>query len=328
MAYVFNPITGKLDDAGTPTTDASLLTSGTLADARLSANVSLDNINNNFSASQTFAGSANTAPSQTAASGSSLMTRDLSDDRFVNKSISTLPAPTFTSGSGSTLCQVWLKESWVIPAQVNGLSSNNSYGAQYISGIYSVKGATGSSTKICNNGNASGFVAGSAGVINYCGSFRDTGVANSDFVGNGNSVDLLSNVVSSRFRLYNSGVASNGLRYRFSVNFAASAGDTIVMSPSGHTFVVDRTITDATVFTSSVVGGVFVRTINGGGTPTGTDVSLTVNGGSSIVTTFSANSASNTSTMPECVLFPSSTGWNLIIKTFGTSGFFQLETIF
>jgi hypothetical protein len=83
MPYVFNPITGKLDDAGTPTTDASLLTSGTLADARLSANVSLDNINNNFSASQTFAGSANTAPNQTAASGSSLMTRDLVDQRIL-----------------------------------------------------------------------------------------------------------------------------------------------------------------------------------------------------------------------------------------------------
>jgi len=83
MAYVFNPITGKLDDVGTPTTDASLLTSGTLSDSRLSANVSLDNINNNFSASQTFAGSANTAPNQTAASGSSLMTRDLVDQRMI-----------------------------------------------------------------------------------------------------------------------------------------------------------------------------------------------------------------------------------------------------
>jgi hypothetical protein len=66
----------------TVTTDASLLTSGTLADARLSANVSLNDINNDFSASQTFAGSANTAPNQTAASGSSLMTRDLGDARY------------------------------------------------------------------------------------------------------------------------------------------------------------------------------------------------------------------------------------------------------
>jgi len=69
------------------TTDASLLTSGTLSDSRLSANVSLDNINNNFSASQTFAGSANTAPNQTAASGSSLMTRDLVDERRVIASL-------------------------------------------------------------------------------------------------------------------------------------------------------------------------------------------------------------------------------------------------
>jgi hypothetical protein len=64
-------------------TDASLLTSGTLSDSRLSANVILDNINNNFSASQRFAGSANTAPNQTAASGSSLMTRSLLDARAI-----------------------------------------------------------------------------------------------------------------------------------------------------------------------------------------------------------------------------------------------------
>jgi len=57
--------------------NASWLNEGTLSDSRLSANVSLDNQNNNFSASQTFAGSANTAPNQTAESGSSLMTRDL-----------------------------------------------------------------------------------------------------------------------------------------------------------------------------------------------------------------------------------------------------------
>lgn len=108
MAYAFNPLTGKLDDVGAAqvnsdwnalsgvaqilnkptipaaTTDASLLTSGTLSDSRLSANVSLDNINNNFSASQTFAGSANTAPNQTASSGSSLMTRDLVESSLIS----------------------------------------------------------------------------------------------------------------------------------------------------------------------------------------------------------------------------------------------------
>lgn len=105
MAYVFNPITGKLDDAGNPTTDASLLTSGTLSDSRLSANVSLDDQNNNFSASQTFAGSANTAPNQTAASGSSIMTRSLADDRawqFITPAQLIIPASGFSFGTANS----------------------------------------------------------------------------------------------------------------------------------------------------------------------------------------------------------------------------------
>jgi len=64
MGYQFNPITGKLDlvgSGGGATTDASLLTSGTLADARLSSNVTLDNINNNFTAGQTISAAANTS---------------------------------------------------------------------------------------------------------------------------------------------------------------------------------------------------------------------------------------------------------------------------
>jgi hypothetical protein len=65
MAFAFNPITGKLDlvgsGGGSATTDASLLTSGTLADARLSSNVSLDNLNNNFTVGQTITAPANTS---------------------------------------------------------------------------------------------------------------------------------------------------------------------------------------------------------------------------------------------------------------------------
>jgi len=63
MAYKFNPFTGNFDDSGSggATTDASLLTSGTLDDARLSSNVSLDNQNNNFTAGQTIAAAANTS---------------------------------------------------------------------------------------------------------------------------------------------------------------------------------------------------------------------------------------------------------------------------
>jgi hypothetical protein len=61
MPFVFNPVTGKLDFVNPPTTDASLLTTGTLADARLSSNVSLDNINNNFTAGQSITAAANTS---------------------------------------------------------------------------------------------------------------------------------------------------------------------------------------------------------------------------------------------------------------------------
>ena len=65
MAFAFNPLTGKLDlvgsGGGSATTDASLLTSGTLADARLSSNVALDNVNNSFSVGQTITAAANTS---------------------------------------------------------------------------------------------------------------------------------------------------------------------------------------------------------------------------------------------------------------------------
>jgi len=64
MGYQFNPITGKLDlvgSGGSATTDASLLTTGTLALARLDPLVSLDNINNNFTAGQSITAAANTS---------------------------------------------------------------------------------------------------------------------------------------------------------------------------------------------------------------------------------------------------------------------------
>jgi len=48
-------------DASPPTTNASLLTSGTLEDARLSSNVALDNQNNSFTAGQSITATANTS---------------------------------------------------------------------------------------------------------------------------------------------------------------------------------------------------------------------------------------------------------------------------
>jgi hypothetical protein len=72
--------TGPQGPAGTQTTSASDLTSGTLADARLSSNVPLKDAANTFTANQTLNGTNNVAPNQTAASGSSVITRQLLDD--------------------------------------------------------------------------------------------------------------------------------------------------------------------------------------------------------------------------------------------------------
>ena len=72
---------GPTGPAGTATTDASELTTGTLDDARLSGNVPLEDAANTFTQNQTLDGTNNVAPNQTAASGSSLMTRDLVDAR-------------------------------------------------------------------------------------------------------------------------------------------------------------------------------------------------------------------------------------------------------
>ena len=77
--------TGSQGPAGTATTDASELTTGTLDDARLSGNVPLEDAANTFSANQTLDGTNNTAPNQTAASGSSVMTRDLTDDAIFRR---------------------------------------------------------------------------------------------------------------------------------------------------------------------------------------------------------------------------------------------------
>jgi hypothetical protein len=72
------------DKSGTlATTDAADLTSGTLADARLSSNVPLKDASNTFAQNQTLDGTNNVAPNQTAASGSSIMTRALGDVRYM-----------------------------------------------------------------------------------------------------------------------------------------------------------------------------------------------------------------------------------------------------
>ena len=79
--------TGPQGPAGTQTTNASDLTSGTLADARLSSNVPLKDAANTYTQNQTLNGTNNVAPNQTAASGSSLITRSLLDDANIDTRI-------------------------------------------------------------------------------------------------------------------------------------------------------------------------------------------------------------------------------------------------
>jgi hypothetical protein len=309
----------RLTDARTPTAhthSAAAITSGTLSIDRLDPLVSLDNVNNNFSVNQTFAGTNNTAPNQTAASGSSLMTRDLGDARYPLRSITAAPTATYSSNGGQNI--TWLTELWQIPAGFFGFNQNNFLMGNFARGKYVIRGNS-PSLRIAP------YTGYTVQNINQCaGTFIDPGVFVSTFSSSSNAVDLLANAVFSRFRLYNSGIPSRGLRYRFSANFAANAGDVIVMSPSGHTFIVDIPITDATVFTNTTTGGVFVQAITSSGTPSASDTSLTVNGGAAISTTFAANSASNTSTMPEGILFPSSTGWHIWNRVLGAAGEFSI----
>lgn len=166
----------------------------------------------------------------------------------------------------------------------------------------------------------------SAGNVNNIGAVFIADSHSGSFGSDIGGVKYMTNTVSNRLKLHNSGVNSDGLRYRFTVNFAANAGDTIVMSPSGHTFIVDQTITDATVFTDRSTGGVFVRSITGpyGTAPTGADTSLTVNGGGAITTTFAENSATATSTMPDALIFPSSSGWYIWDGNFSSRGTFKV----
>jgi hypothetical protein len=101
------------DKSGTiATTDASDLTSGTLADARLSSNVPLKDAANTFSSNQTLNGTNNVAPNQTAASGSSVMTRGLvnTERLLALHSVRILGAYAFgASGAGSTAVENYVR---------------------------------------------------------------------------------------------------------------------------------------------------------------------------------------------------------------------------
>jgi hypothetical protein len=93
---------GDQGPPGTATTDAADLTTGTLADARLSTNVPLLDAANTYSANQTLDGTNNVAPNQTAASDSSLMTRSLVDARTLEQSNRSIVITNFTGSTTGT----------------------------------------------------------------------------------------------------------------------------------------------------------------------------------------------------------------------------------
>ena len=122
--------TGSQGPAGTATTDASELTTGTLDDARLSGNVPLEDAANTFSANQTLNGTNNTAPNQTAASGSSVMTRDALYTALTDNNAGDLiggPSSTINVGTGAASGALWVTGGF---AQVT--STPNSAAGTYI----------------------------------------------------------------------------------------------------------------------------------------------------------------------------------------------------
>lgn len=272
---------------------------------------------NTISGSQTLTGQVELT-GQAATNGTSAMTRDLSDARYVMQSRSALPTASYSSASGAN--RSWMTELWQIAAQTNGLAHDNGYGGLIVKGKFTVNTSTAgksASLQIAPAPSSTGLVSGRI----LCFSALPGLFAINQ---NAGLADILTDTNQNRLKLHCSGVASRKLRYKFTVNFSANAGDVIVMSPSGHTFVVDDTITDATVWTNATTGGVSVRSVTSGGPPSASDTSLTVNGGSAITTTYNGNTATNSTTFPTGLLFVSSTGVHVMSPTFGDFGVFEL----
>lgn len=124
MGYQFNPITGKLDlvgSGGSATTDASLLTSGTLDAARLPS---------------AFTGTNITAPNQTAASGSSILTRDLGDGRYplviAKKSTADIASTTTTPTDVTGLTGFTLEANTTYRFEFSGRHTNATNGGSHL----------------------------------------------------------------------------------------------------------------------------------------------------------------------------------------------------
>jgi hypothetical protein len=288
---------------------------GTIPAAQVSGTAATIGGTNTFAANQIFDGINNTAPNQVGQTpaSSTVLVKSQADALYVNKSVSAAPLISYSSYSYNN--QTTLIENWTIPV---GWTSSTGAVYHHVRGLYTIH-ANSPSLQIAP---FTGYAARNNVYIN--GNFQGT-IINGEFREGSGAINWVVPSMSSWFALWCSGSSSSGLRYRFSSNFAANAGDTITMSPSGHAFIVDQTITDATNWSGFNAGGVFVRQITSAGIPSATDTSLVVNSGSSIATTFTSCSATGTNAMPEAVLFPSTTGWWLWEKTFSGEGYFLIN---
>ena len=135
--------------ASSHTHDAADLTSGTIADARLSANVALEDASNTFTQNQTFDGTNNVAPNQTAASGSSVMTRDLVDAR----SGRVLFYRVSSALSATSTAKVFDSTTLTIPAgtyevQAHGRATYNGSNGGWSFGVERASGNSGTATAL------------------------------------------------------------------------------------------------------------------------------------------------------------------------------------
>ena len=242
------------------TTIGSTITGGTNAQSTFSASAPV------------FQGSNITMPNQTLTGATSVMTEGLADARYGSPTAST---PFFSSTDGA---------SYIIR------STSNSH-------LYSCEGYVTFSTLNCSIKISPAYAATDL----HLRAFGIQDIGNCDWVQMTNQTLLFTAYLSRASGPSpqgGTGASSRGaLQYTFSSPFSCAAGDTIVLSPSGHTFTTDAALTSGTI--------VAIRDLPSSPIPTTSDTSLKVNGGSSITTTYVSNTATGNGTYIPWVIY-----WN------------------
>ena len=219
-----------------------------------------------------FQGSNNTMPNQTLTGSTSVMTEGLADARYGSPTAST---PFLSSTDGA---------SYIIR------STSNSH-------LYSCEGYVTFSNTNCSIKISPAYAAYDL----HLRAFGIQDIGNCDWVQMSNQTLLFTAYLSRASGPSpqgGTGASSIGaLQYTFSSPFSCAAGDTIVLSPSGHKFTTDAALTSGTI--------VAIRDIPSSPVPTTSDTSLKVNGGSSITTTYISNTTTGNGTYNSWVIY-----WN------------------